>query len=96
MKYKLHPDVSVEEICGTYLLIASGDAKSKFDYVRVLNEVGAEILTLLQENKTIEEIVHELVSEYDILSEDIRPGITRFLQEMETKGYLIQVIGDEK
>lgn len=89
MKYSLYPNVSIEEICGTYLLVASGNAREKFKYVRTLNEVGGEILSMVQESKDTTEIVQLLAAEYDKKEEEIQVGIIRFLKDMESVGYLI-------
>lgn len=89
MKYSLYPNVSIEEIRGTYLLVASGNAREKFKYVRTLNEVGGEILSMIQESKDTTEIVQLLAAEYDKKEEEIQFGIIRFLGDMESIGYLI-------
>lgn len=89
MRYSLHPNVSIEEICGTYLLIASGDACKKFEYVRTLNEVGGKILSMVQEGRDTEEIVTLVANEYDKKAEEITYGIYRFLLDMESRGYLL-------
>lgn len=89
MKYNLYPNVSIEEICGTYLLVASGNAREKFKYVRTLNEVGGEILSMVQESKDTTEIIQLLAAEYDKKEEEIQLGIIRFLEDMVSVGYLI-------
>lgn len=96
MKYRLHENISVEEICGNYLLVASGDAKDKLNYARGLNEVGAEIIRKVQKRKNTDEIIQELADEYEMPEEEIRSGIVRFIKEMESQGYLIKIKGDEK
>lgn len=96
MKYKLCGNVAIEEICGNYLLIACGEAKYEFEYVRVLNEVGARILIMAQEMESSDEIVQELANEYEMPVDEIRPGIFNFLHEMKSKGYLIVIEGDNK
>lgn len=96
MRYRLHPNVSLEKICGSYLLVASGEAGSRFNYVTVLNDVGAEILLLAQVRQNKESIIRQLADEYEMRVEDIQPGIIRFLEELQSTGYLIPVIGDEE
>ncbi len=89
MKYSLYPNVSIEKICGTYLLIASGNAREKFKYVRTLNEVGGEILFMIQDCKDTMEIVQLIAAEYDKKEEEIQLGIIRFIEDMKSIGYLI-------
>lgn len=95
MKYRLYPNVSIEQVCGVHLLIASGNAARHFDYVRVLNETGAEILLMAAEGKDTIEVLHEISKQYEVDEEDIYPGVLRFLSEMESAGYLLPMAGEE-
>lgn len=94
MKYHLCDNVILEQICGTHLLIACGEALIRLEYVRVLNEVGADVLEGIRENRETEEIILMLSREYDVPEEEIRPGIIKFLTELEEKGYLLREKGD--
>ncbi len=94
MKYRLYPNVVFERVCGTYLLIASGDALRSFDYVRVLNDTGGEILTMVSEGKDEEEVIHEISLIYEMGEAGIRPGILDFIDEMQTIGYLLPMKGE--
>ena len=96
MRFRLCQNISIEKICGNNLLVACGDAKYEFDYVRILNEVGARILVMVQELKNPDEICQNLADEYEMSVDEIRPGIFNFLYEMESKGYLIAIEGDNK
>lgn len=94
MKYRLYPNVVFERVCGTYLLIASGDALRSFDYVRVLNDTGGEILTMVSEGKDEEAVIHEISLIYEMGEAEIRPGILGFIDEMQTIGYLLPMKGE--
>lgn len=96
LKYQLCQNVTLEQVCGTNLLIAYGEALQRFDYVRVLNEVGADILAMVEKGNDAEEIIQDISKLYEMDAEDIRPGILRFLDEMETIGYLLPLAGGEK
>lgn len=93
MRYHLYPNVSLEEICGVHLLIASGEARTKFEYVRVINTVAADIITAVLKEQETDEIVKQLSYEYEMKVPDIESGVLGFLREMETKGYLIPIRG---
>ena len=94
LKYLLYPSVSLERVCGTYLLIASGDALQRFEYVRVLNDTGGEIMAMAAEGKDTEDVIHEISIQYEMDEEDIRPGIRSFIDEMEAIGYLLPMKGE--
>lgn len=94
MKYRLCANVSLEQVCGTHLLIASGDALQRFEYVRVLNDTGGEIMAMVAEGKDTEDAIHEISIQYEMDEEDIRPGIRSFIDEMETIGYLLPMKGE--
>lgn len=86
--------MSLERVCGTYLLIASGDALQRFEYIRVLNDTGGEIMAMAAEGKDTEDVIHEISIQYEMDEEDIRPGIRSFIDEMETIGYLLPMKGE--
>lgn len=89
MKYHLCSGVSLEHVCGIHLLIASGQALSRLEYVRVINDVGADILEKILKKEETEDIIYQLSQEYEMNKKDIRNGIFRFLKDLEEKGYLI-------
>ena len=95
MRFRMAENISLEEICGTYLLIASGEALSRLDYVRVVNEVGAEIITMIMENMDTGMILQRIAQRYEMKEENIRPGICRFIDELTEKGYLILEKGEQ-
>lgn len=93
MKYRLYQDVTLEQICGRNLLIACGNARKRFDYVRELNDTGADVLKIINEGKNIEDIIGEISRQYEVDDKDIRTGILRFLNELESIGYVLPVTG---
>lgn len=96
MKYRLYQDITLEQICGRNLLIACGSARQRFDYVRELNDTGADVLRIIKEGKDIEDVICEISKQYEVEEQDIRPGILRFLNEMESIGYLLEVTGEKE
>lgn len=96
MKYSMNPNISLELVCGKHLLIASGDEMRSLDYVRVLNDTGAEVLAMAAEGKDTEDIIHEISIQYEMDERDIRPGILSFIHEMEKVGYLQSIKGEQK
>ncbi len=55
-----------------------------------LNPVGARIWNLIQEPKSVTEVLHTLLEEYDVESESCERDLLAVLGELETKG-LIEV-----
>jgi hypothetical protein len=55
-----------------------------------LDPVAARIWTLLAEGMTREQIVHQILAEYDVTIEEIRADLARFVAELETHGLILQ------
>jgi len=57
-----------------------------------LNEVGSRIWSLLQEGKTVKEVLEALLEEYDVSEERLKSDLVGFLTELQSRG-LVEVHG---
>ena len=88
MKYIVHPNVTLEEVAGQYLLIAYGSAQTELPYIQQINETGAFFWGLLEARKSYDEIVKSAVDEYELDREAIEPGLKAFLNGLSDRGYI--------
>ncbi len=56
--------------------------------VKVLNPVGSKVFAMIDGKHTVDEIVAEVVAEFEISAEQARTDVESFLQELEAHGML--------
>jgi len=54
--------------------------------IHSLNEVGTRIWELLEQEKTIEDIVKVICQEYEVEEKEAEQDITKFINELHAKG----------
>jgi hypothetical protein len=58
-----------------------------------LNSVGSRVWRLIAEHRSIDEILTTLLNEFDVHAEQLQADIQELIEQLESKGLLIQ--GDE-
>jgi len=56
--------------------------------VRMLNTVGSRIWELADGQHSVDDIVEQLVAEYDVAPDEARAGVEQFVSELAQKGLL--------
>ena len=79
---KLNSDYSLELIDDEYVLSHASAEEVDFSKVITFNEVGAFIFNKIKEGKTKEEILDDLVKEYDAPKEEISKDLDEFLNDL--------------
>lgn len=59
-----------------------------------LNQVGSHVWRLIQESRTIDEILDNLLAEYDVDAKQCKEDLIALLQDLQAEG-LIEVSGGE-
>lgn len=59
--------------------------------VLALNDVGARVLELIDADKTLEQVIEAMSSEYDVSPEELGRDVERFVAEMRDAGIVEQV-----
>lgn len=73
----------LREIAGEYLLIPVELADGSQSQMAVLNEVGSFLWEKLQEEQTVDTMVHALTGEYEVSREEAEADICEFLDHLE-------------
>ncbi|MCG6873324.1 MAG: PqqD family protein [Gammaproteobacteria bacterium] len=77
------PDVRYREVGNEGVVIVQ-----KSGEVLVLNEVGIRVLALADGSRTVDQIVAELLAEYQTEEKILRGDVTRFVTELLEQGIL--------
>ncbi len=79
---KVNQEFLLKEIAGSYVVIPVSSILVDFDGMITLNETGVFLWHLLEEERTLEELVSAMLKEYDVDEATAREGIGAFLDKM--------------
>lgn len=85
---KIEKDFVLREIAGDYIIIPTGKTVLEFNGMITVNEVGASIWKMLQNEVTLEDLVQGLLREYDVEETVAREDIREFLNTLTERGIL--------
>ena len=78
----------LREIAGEYILIPTGSLALKFTGVFAISSLGVSVWKLLEADKTYEQIVSELLEEYEVDRETLERDVSEFLDSLRKKELL--------
>lgn len=78
----------LREIAGDYIIIPTGKTVLDFNGLITVNEVGASLWNMLQEEVSVDDLVKGILSEYEVEEEVAREDILEFLGNLENGGIL--------
>lgn len=85
---KVEKEFVLREIAGDYIIIPTGKTVLDFNGLITVNEVGASLWNMLQEEVSLDDLVRGILNEYDVEEEIAREDIQEFLTSLETGGIL--------
>lgn len=85
---KVDKEFVLREIAGDYVIIPIGRTVLSFNGLITVNEIGAFLWYLLQEDVTKEELVAKVLDEYEVDEETAREDIQEFLDTLVSGGIL--------
>ena len=91
---KVEKEFVLREIAGDYIIIPTGKTVLEFNGLITVNEVGASLWKMLQDEVSMEDLVAGILDEYDVEEEVAREDIQEFLEQLTAGGILRQ--GDAK
>ena len=86
---KIKKGFVIKEIGGEILGVASGRAAKDFQGMLVLNETAREIWNGLEEGKSEEDILEQIVERYDVEEETVKRDMQNIIKKMKETGILI-------
>ena len=82
---KIKSEFILREIMGSYIVVPTGENLVDFKVMLTLNETSAFLWNLLQEEKTFDEVVYELISEYNVDEQTARQDVEEFIKLLTDK-----------
>ena len=79
---KISKEFVIREIAGDYIIVPTGSTALQFNGLITVNEVGAYLWKLMQQETTEEALVQSVVTEYEVEEETARQDIEEFLQQL--------------
>lgn len=87
---KVSNEFILREIAGEYMLVPVGKAAADFSGLIVLNETGSTIFKALSVERTVDEVVDEVLAQYDIDRPTAQEHVEEFLQQLREIHALIE------
>lgn len=85
---KIQKEFVLREIAGDYVIIPTGKTTLTFNGLITVNEVGAALWEMLQSEKSLDDLVHGILDEYDVEESVAREDIQEFLETLRKNGIL--------
>lgn len=82
---KIRDGFILREVAGTFVVISTGNDELDFKGIITINEVGALIWRGVEAGKSKDEILDEILSEYDVQREEASVDCDEFLQQLIDK-----------
>ena len=79
----------LREVAGNYIIVAIGDEAVDFDGIITVNELGAFIWKILENDAETEEIVAKILEEYDVSKEIAEADVNRFIEKLRKAELLV-------
>ena len=87
---KLEKEFVLREIAGDYVIIPVGKTVIEFNGLITVNEVGVSIWNMLQNEVTFDQIVQDILNEYEVEESVAREDIREFLDQLIDGGILTE------
>lgn len=85
---KIQKEFVLREIAGDYVIIPTGKTTLTFNGLITVNEVGAALWKMLQSEKSLDDLVQDILDEYDVEESVAREDIQEFLETLRKNGIL--------
>ena len=73
----------LKELAGSYMVVPLGSQVINFSSIIKLTESGAFLWRLLSDDKTVDELIDAMLSEYDVDETKARVDIEKFIKKLE-------------
>lgn len=87
---RINKEFVLREIAGDYVIIPIGSTVLEFNGLVTVNEVGAVLWKMLQEEVSIDQLVQGVMEEYDVEEDVVREDIQEFLDKLIEGGILAE------
>ncbi len=85
---KLKYEFAVNQVCGVWCAVPVGKSADKYHGVISLNDSAAEMMKMLSEEISEEELVQKMLAEYDVPEQDLREDVKAFIANLQAENVL--------
>jgi myo-inositol-1-phosphate synthase len=85
---KIKDGFILKEVAGSFIVVPVGDNLVDFSEMITLNETGAFLWEALQSKKTTEQLVDEMVGEYDVSKHIAKADVEDFIELLKREKLL--------
>ena len=89
MAYKIKPGITMIQVCGQHMLVASRSLWKEHPRVRPVPKSWAVCWALMENGKTDEEVMSDFMKLFKKTEEEITSRFGKIFQKMFEEGYLI-------
>ncbi len=80
---KIKENFMLRKVADTYVVVPVGDAVAEFNGMINLNEAGAFLWQLLENETTSEQVVEALLQQYDVDEATAKRDVDKFINELK-------------
>lgn len=85
---KINGEFVLREVVGETILVPVGETALKFNGMITMNEIGGLIWKAIQEDKAEEEILDQIMDEYEVSREEAKKDMEEFLKGLIEQGFI--------
>lgn len=86
LKYKM----GVQHILDFWAAVPVGEDAKRYSGVMSLNETAKDMIEMLNDEITEDEMVSRLLAEYDVTEEELRPHVRELLDKLRAENLLVE------
>jgi len=87
---KLKYDFAVRTVCGESVAVAIGEGSREYHNIISLNDTGRDIFELIQKGNDEDAIVAQMLQEYDVTEEKLRPEVHALIGKLKEEGLIVE------
>ncbi|NLY37070.1 MAG: PqqD family protein [Tissierellia bacterium] len=87
---RIQEDFILKEVAGSYVVVPVGEKLVDFSAMITLNETGAFLWEKLKEEKSVDQLVDDLLKEYHVDPSVAKSDVEEFVQLLRNEKLLIE------
>ncbi|MDO4982888.1 MAG: PqqD family protein [Eubacteriales bacterium] len=85
-----NPDFIMTDVADNHVLVPVGEAAANFKSIINLNDMGQTIWNMLENETTLDEILKNILAEYDVSEQQARTDIEAFVTKLRETGCITE------
>ena len=85
---KLKYEFAIKEVCGLWCAVPVGSAAGRYSGIINLNATAADMMKMLSQDITEEQLVQQMLALYDVPEDALRRDVKAFIARLEAENVL--------